>query len=54
MGQFGATRSRLETLKNRAWIVRGDKARTAISSILSPKNAYFNSKIPQKTNTQRN
>ena len=28
MGQFGAIRSRLETLKNRAWIARGEKVQT--------------------------
>ena len=33
MGQFGAIQSRLETPKSKAWIVRGEKARAAISSI---------------------
>ena len=48
MGQFGATRSRLETLKNRAWIVRGDKARTAISSFCHLKMRILIAKFLKK------
>ena len=54
MGQFGAIRSRLETLKNRAWIARGEKALELsgpyLKTIRNREKQAFNGVVSKNTN----